>query len=138
MKKKGLLLTALVLMGIIAAGTIAAQPWDMRGTWFRSGRLSGRNFDVTLEVNDENLVFNFSDRPEEVFHIDWAQPIDNNAAAIEGRNRAVSKAKEFPSGWFISCVGEGIPDEAFVFFLNAAKNKFTQNNDDPRDIWIKQ
>lgn len=140
-KKNWLGMPAMVLaFAIVGTANLAAQqagtqiPAELRGTWVRTAATSGRAFDTTLTITANGMTFTYSDnRQAETFSLQSVEAISNTS-----EYPAFNRAQEFPSGWRLTGQENG-REMNYAYFLNAAKNRFTQSGtDDARDIWVKQ
>jgi predicted RNA-binding Zn-ribbon protein involved in translation (DUF1610 family) len=113
-------------------------PEELRGTWLRRGADSGLAFDMTRIITVNQMQTTCSDGHA------WTGIIKSVHAA---RNPFAFIAGEYPSGWKITysvTAAEGYDDikvgqeQKHSFYLNAAKNAFTQHNDDFKHIFVKQ
>jgi hypothetical protein len=113
-------------------------PAELRGTWLRRGVDSGWSFDLTRIVTVNQMQTNHSDGSV------WIGVVKSVRTA---KNPSPFKAGEYPSGWIITfsvTAVEGWDDikvgQEYVrgFYLNATKNAFTQDNNDFKDIFVKQ
>ena len=140
MQRKGVSTLAILLtLGVIGTANLAAQqagtiPAELQGTWVRTAAISGRAFDTTLTITASGMTFTYSDnRPAEVFTATSVEAISNTS-----EYEAFNKAQEFPSGWLVTGTENG-KEMNYGYFLNAAKNRFTQSGtDNVKDIWVKQ
>ena len=150
MKKSVMMCITLALVCVFAAarpstsgefgvGGLDEVPYELQGTWVRFNAVSKRGFDIWMTITEDTVQWVYSDgRPDEFASILAVHPMINNSAAFDGDNKAMNKAKEFPSGWYLT-VREDEEFQGYGFFLNAGKDKLTQaSNNDLKDIWEKE
>jgi hypothetical protein len=113
-------------------------PVELRGTWICRGADSGNTFDTTRIITVNQMQTNFSDSRV------WIGTVKKFKAE---KNPMSVTAEKYPSGWevtFSVTAEKGDSDmeigENWVsgFYLDAAKNAFVYDDNNPKYIFVKQ